>query len=163
VLVDYQLSDLDGVATTRLMKAAVPGASVILMTESRDETVVAAAIAAGCAGVVDKDRAWVELVGAVSGAYRGETIISHEELQRVLPILRDGRRRGSGGVLTDRERDVLSCISEGLSNRAVAERLGVTANTVRNHVQRILYKLNVHSKLEAVVVAAQERLLGDRP
>lgn len=68
------------------------------------------------------------------------------------------RLRGRGEHLTDREEEVLACLREGLSNASVAERLGVTANTVHNHVQRILYKLNVHSKMEAVVLTSREGL-----
>ena len=68
---------------------------------------------------------------------------------------------GQADGLTDRELQVLECVSEGLSNRAVAQRLGVTTNTIRNHVQRILYKLDVHSKLEAVAITAQKQVLRD--
>ena len=96
------------------------------------------------------------MVSAVRAAYHGETIISQEELQRVLSKVRGGGDAGRATHLTDREEDVLACLREGLSNAQVAERLGVTANTVRNHVQRILYKLNVHSKLEAVVLTSRE-------
>lgn len=161
ILVDYELPDLDGVATTRALRAAVPEASVILMKESIDDAVVADAIAAGCAGVLDKSRAWVELVRAVRAAYHGEMAISQADLQRVVPRLGDERPRGVTRHLTDREHQVLTCMADGLSNQAAAERLGVTSNTIRNHVQRILYKLNVHSKLEAVVVATQERRADD--
>jgi PAS domain S-box-containing protein len=154
VLIDFDLPDVDGVATATAIKAAHPEVSLILMIQSQNEEVVSAAIAAGCAGVLHKDRAWVELVAAVRAAYHGETSLSEMDLQGVLP--RDGAQgRDRTADLTAREREVLACISEGLSNRAVGERLHVTTNTVRNHVQRILYKLDVHSKLEAVVVATQ--------
>jgi PAS domain S-box-containing protein len=157
ILVDLALPDLDGISTARRLKAALPDVSIILMTEAHDERVVEDAIEAGCAGVLDKARAWVELVGAVRAAYHGHTAIPHRVLQRVLPKLRDDRRRELLSFLTDREREVLACISEGLSNQAVAERLGMKANTVRNHVQRILWKLGAHSKLEAVVLAGQSQ------
>jgi DNA-binding NarL/FixJ family response regulator len=101
-------------------------------------------------------RAWVELVSAVRAAYHGETTISQEELQRVMAKVRREDPWGRSSHLTSREEDVLACIREGLPNAKIAERLGVSANTVRNHVQRILYKLNVHSKLEAVVVTSGE-------
>jgi PAS domain S-box-containing protein len=157
LLIDYELSDRDGLVTARLVRAALPEASVILMIGSYDSRIVAEAIDAGCAGVLDKDRAWVELVGAVRAAHRGDTVLSQAQLQRALPRLREGPLRGSRADLTKREREVLGYIAEGLSNRAVAERLNVTPNTIRNHVQRILSKLGVHSKLEAVVVATRDR------
>jgi DNA-binding NarL/FixJ family response regulator len=153
VLIDADLPDLDGVATARLIADAVPAVSVILMTEAYDNKAVRAAVDAGCVGVLDKKRAWVDLVSAVRAAYQGQTTFSHDELQRALPALRAERARDALSLRTAREEEVLRCIAEGLSNRAVADRLGVTANTVRNHVQRVLYKLNVHSKLEAIVFA----------
>ena len=157
ILIDFALPDVDGIATARVLKLAVPEASLILMHETHDEAVVQAAIEAGCAGILDKARAWVELVGAVRAAYHGHTVIPHEVLQRVVPQSPEGQRRHMLSFLTDREREVLTCISDGLTNQAVAQRLGVTANTVRNHVQRILWKLGVHSKLEAVVLAGLTR------
>jgi two-component system nitrate/nitrite response regulator NarL len=155
VLIDVDLPDLGGVATARLINDAMPGVSIILMTDSYDYEVVRDAIDAGCVGVLDKNRAWVDLVGAVRAAYQGQTALSREGLQRALPALHAERARQRLAFLTARELEVLRCIAEGLSNRAVADRLGVTANTVRNHVQRILYKLNVHSKLEAIVFARE--------
>ena len=157
MLVNVELPDLDGLATTVAIKAKAPSTKVILMTEKYDDTTAIAGIEAGCAGVLDKSRAWVELVSAVRAAYHGETVLSQHDLQRVLSKVRGGGA-GRGTHLTDREEDVLACLREGLSNAFVAERLGVTANTVRNHVQRILYKLNVHSKVEAVVLTSREGL-----
>jgi DNA-binding NarL/FixJ family response regulator len=156
VLVNAELPDLDGLRTAEMIRAGTPSTRVILMTAKRDDTLSIAAIEAGCAGVLDKSRAWVELVSAVRAAYHGETIISQEELQGVLTTLRLGGPEGHSTRLTDREQEVLACLREGLSNAMVAERLGVSPNTVRNHVQRILYKLNVHSKLEAVVLTSRE-------
>jgi DNA-binding NarL/FixJ family response regulator len=156
VLIDYALPDRDGIATARLMKAAVPGVSVILMTESYDEALVADAVEAGCAGVLDKDRAWVELVGAVRAAYHGQTTLTQADLQGLLPRLADGRPESRLSYLTEREREVLALLTQGQSTRAIADELAITSNTARNHIQRILYKLNVHSRLEAVVVATEE-------
>ncbi|MEY2468018.1 MAG: hypothetical protein QOF21_716, partial [Actinomycetota bacterium] len=87
VLLDYELPDGDGVTTARAMRLAVPEASVILMSQSYDAAVVALAIEAGCAGVLDKNRAWVELVGAVRAAFHGQVTLSQDDLQRVLPGL----------------------------------------------------------------------------
>jgi len=157
-LVNFDLPDLDGVTTARRMKAAARSCSVILMTDRYDDDVALASIEAGCAGVLDKGRAWVELVSAVRAAFHGETTISQHELQRVVSKVRGGGHPGRATDLTDREEGVLACMRDGLSNAEVAQRLGITPNTVRNHVQRILFKLNVHSKLEAVVVTSREGL-----
>jgi DNA-binding NarL/FixJ family response regulator len=156
VLIDNTLPDGDGISAARAIKTVLPDTSIILVNDSYDADVVAEAIAAGCSGVLDKTRAWVELVGAVRAAYFGQTTLSEDDLRRVLPRLSEARPSGRTSFLTRREREVLACIADGQSNRAVADRLGITANTVRNHVQRILYKLGVHSKLEAVVIVNQE-------
>jgi PAS domain S-box-containing protein len=155
-LVRAELPDGDGIATTMSIRAEVPSTKVILTTRKHDDAIAIAGIEAGCAGVLDMSRAWVELVSAVRAAYHGETTISQEELQRVMAKVRREDPWGRSSHLTSREEDVLACIREGLPNAKIAERLGVSANTVRNHVQRILYKLNVHSKLEAVVVTSGE-------
>lgn len=158
VLVNSDLPDLDGITTTRRIKASSPSANVILMTDRHDDDVALSSIEAGCAGVLDKRRAWVELVSAVRAAYHGETTLSQWERQRVVSKVRGGGHPGRATELTAREEEVLACMREGLSNAQVAQRLGITPNTVRNHVQRILFKLNVHSKLEAVVVTSREGL-----
>jgi len=162
VLVTVELPDGDGITTTRIIRTDVPSTKVILMTRKHDDAVAIAGIEAGCAGVLDKSRAWVELVSAVRAAYHGETTISQEELQRVLAKVRRQDPSGRSTHLTNREEEVLACMREGLPNAKVAERLGISANTVRNHVQRILYKLNAHSKLEAVVATSGEGLRQGR-
>jgi PAS domain S-box-containing protein len=160
VIVDHGLPDLDGVETVALIRASLPGVRAVLLVDDHDEDVVLAAVEAGCNGVLEKARAWVEVVAAVEAANRGGTVLSQEELQGVISSARRQEPdRPSKGELTEREREVLVCISEGLSNKQVAERLGLTVNTVRNHVQRILYKLDAHSKLEAVVVARDEGMV----
>ncbi|MEA2902068.1 MAG: two-component system, cell cycle sensor histidine kinase and response regulator CckA [Actinomycetota bacterium] len=157
-LVTADLPDGDGIMTTKTIRAHAPSTKVILMTKGHDDAVAIAGIEAGCAGVLDKSRAWVELASAVRAAYHGETTISQDELQRVLAKVRGEEPAGRATRLTRREEEVLACLREGLPNAKVAERLGVSANTVRNHVQRILSKLNVHSKLEAVVLTSREGL-----
>jgi DNA-binding NarL/FixJ family response regulator len=161
VILDALLPDVGGAATALRIKAEAPRTSILLLALEHDDALAAGAIAAGCAGVVDKQRAWVELASAVRAAFHGETSISQAELQQVVTKVRDSWRPGRAQDLTAREREVLLCMTQGLSNQQVATRLSVTVNTVRNHVQRILYKLDVHSRLEAVVLATREGLLDD--
>jgi PAS domain S-box-containing protein len=161
VIIDAGLPEIGGAATTLRIKAEAPATNVILLALDHDEALAAGAIAAGCSGVVDKRRTWVELASAVRAAYYGETTISQAELQQVVTKVRDSWQPGRAQDLTPREREVLLCLTQGLSNRQAATRLGVTLNTVRNHVQRILYKLNVHSRLEAVVLATRDGMLDE--
>lgn len=159
VVLDVAIPDAGGAATALRIRSRSPSTSILMLVAGHDEAVAAGAIAAGCSGVIDKARIWVELAGAVRAAYLGQSSISPAELQAVVTKVREGWQPGRGHHLTAREREVLRCITQGMSNQQVAARLHVSVNTVRNHVQRILYKLDAHSKLEAVVVATRERLL----
>jgi PAS domain S-box-containing protein len=159
VIVDVGLPGVGGSAAILAIKRDAPSTSAILLVNEHDDVVAAGAIAAGCSGVVERDRSWVELASAVRAAYHGETTISQAELQRVVHAVRDSWQPGRAEHLTAREREVLVCLTQGLSNQQAATRLGVTVNTVRNHVQRILYKLGVHSRLEAVVLASRAGIL----
>jgi len=150
-LVDYDLPDLDGLETVAFLRASAPSVKALLLAEGLDDDLVLAGIDAGCNAVLDKRRMTVELMGTLENLGR-EGNAARTELPGAAPVGGQGPDRGKVS-LTERESEVLVYISEGLSNRQVAEKLGLTVNTVRNHVQRILYKLNVHSKLEAVLAA----------
>jgi DNA-binding NarL/FixJ family response regulator len=113
-------------------------------------------VEAGCTGLVSKLKAASELVRAVRAAARGETFLSAEAV-RHLGARRSGHSVGSD--LSRREIDVLQCLADGLSNAAIAERLFLSPNTVGNHLQRIMLKLNAHSKLEALVAALRHGLV----
>ncbi len=161
VLMDFGLPDLDGATTARLLRDAHPSAQIVMLTGQIDDLVFAAAIEAGCVGVVTKDKASSELLSAVRAAGAGELAIPPATLARLLPILRrDGQ--SAKPQLTAREHQVLELLVEGAPTATIAERLFVSPNTVRNHVQRILVKLGVHSKLEAVAVALRLGLV-DKP
>lgn len=163
VLMDYELPDGNGVDATRAVKAAVPDAKVVMLTSFADESVLVGAIEAGCCGFLTKHKSAQDVVTAVRLAAAGEALISPDMLVRLLPRLRRGtQERGVGSDLTAREREVLGLLAEGLSSEAIAARLFLSANTVRNHVQSVLTKLGAHSRLEAVSIAARAGLLDRR-
>ncbi len=159
VVMDYQLPDTDGATTTKALREVRPETKVVMLTGLSDDHVLVESIEAGCSGYVTKTNAVEELVHAVRAAHAGEAVISPAMLARLLPKLRPQPAR-TGTDLTKREREVLSLLAEGLSNAAIAERLYVSLNTVRNHVQNILTKLQVHSKLEAVSTAVRRGLIS---
>jgi DNA-binding NarL/FixJ family response regulator len=119
---------------------------------------VTAAIRAGCVGLLTKDKAVHQLVKAVRAVHVGNAYLSSQAVARMVTRVRL-ERRGLGEGLTGREREVLQLMAAGRSNQLIAEQLFVSVNTVRNHSQKILLKLDAHSKLEAVAIAYREGLI----
>jgi DNA-binding NarL/FixJ family response regulator len=158
VLVDYQMPDLDGVATAAEIKRRHPDQMVIMLTASNDDRVLLAAIDAACSGFLTKDRAAVEVADAVRSAAAGEAVISPALLARLLPKL-NRTQPAIGSDLTEREREILELVARGLTNKAIAAELHLSVNTIRNYVQYILNKLAAHSKLEAVATAVREGII----
>jgi DNA-binding NarL/FixJ family response regulator len=158
VLIDYELPDGDGVAATRAIKEAHPEVQVVMLTSYGDDRVLVAAIEAGCSGYVTKHSPGQVVAAAIRQAAAGEAVISASMLHHLLPQLRT-TDRGLGTTLTPREHQILEMLADGASGRAIAERLYLSFNTVRNHAQSILDKLGVHSRLEAVAVAVQEGII----
>jgi putative two-component system response regulator len=159
VLMDFELPDGDGPEATEQIKSLTPSTKVIMLTARTDDRALIRSIAAGCSGFVRKDDAVEVLLAAIVAAHEGETIAPPTDLAPLLRQLRP-TRRGLGSDLTPRELEVLGLIAAGLVNKQIAQQLGVRLNTVRNHVQNILYKLQAHSKLEAVATAVREGIDG---
>jgi two-component system, NarL family, response regulator DevR len=158
ILIDYHMPGRDGVSIAAEIKRNHPEIMVIMLTGSAEDHVVLAAIEAGCSGYVTKDRAATELVDAVRSAAAGEVVISPALLARLLPQL--NRTSAASGVqLTERELQLLGLMAKGSTNKVIADELNLSVNTVRNYVQILLTKLNVHSKLEAVSTAVREGII----
>lgn len=158
VLMDYALPDGDGVAATAQIKGRHPAVKIVMLTSYVNEEVLVAAIEAGCSGYVTKAKGGEELTAAVRLAAEGEALVSPDMLARLLPRLRR-QQRGIGADLTGRERQVLALLAEGATKEVIAQRLVLSTNTVRNHIQNVLVKLGAHSRLEAVATATREGLL----
>lgn len=160
VLLDYQLPDADGATAARDILATAPDTRIVVLTGFADSATIHAALEAGCTGFLTKDRAASELVGAVRAAHAGESPISPDSASMLLPHFGAAPATdGGGGGLTDREREILAFIAQGLSNQAIANQLFISVNTVRNHVQNLNRKLGASSKLEAASIAQQRGLI----
>lgn len=158
ILMDYRLPDGTGAEAARAISAAVPGAKVLMLTSAEDDTILVDALESGCAGFITKYRSVREVVSAIEAIRKGDTVFPADMLARILPRMR-GQRPDLGADLTPREVEVLRLLAQGLSNSAIAATLDIRLNTVRNHVQNLLTKLNAHSKLEAVAAAARAGLI----
>ena len=162
LLLDHRLPDGDGVPAIPRLKALRPSMAVVVLTASAAEHVMVAAIEAGVSGFVSKTRGLGELTAAVRAAAAGEAVVSPEMLSRLLPRLQRGRTGIARVTMTEREREVMALVAEGLTNAAIADRLTVSVHTVRNHVANLSAKLGASSKLEALAIAVREGLLPDR-
>jgi DNA-binding NarL/FixJ family response regulator len=160
VLLDHRMPDGDGVSAIPELRALRPGLGIVVLTASAADHVLMAAIEAGASGFLSKSRSIDEVTAAVRAAAAGESVISPEMLARLLPRFQRSAAQGAA-ELTDREREVLSLVAEGLSNAAIAGRLIVSVHTVRNHIASMSAKLGAHSKLEALSIAVRQGLLPD--
>ena len=158
VLVDYELPDADGATLTRALKRSAPDVQVVMLTGHGDERVLLDAIDAGCSGFLTKERAAAEVADAIRIVADGDALISPQMLTRLLPHLARQQPR-PGADLTVRERELLAGLARGLSNRAIADEMFLSVNTVRNYVQSVLAKLGAHSRLEAVSVAVRAGII----
>jgi len=163
VLMDYRLPDGTGAEATRAIKARWPAARVVMLTALNDDETILESIQAGADGYLTKDRAVDEVVDAVRAAHAGETLLPRSVIlgiaQRVAAARDRGNARRQVEPLTARELEVLRALTEGLSTPEICERLFIAPNTLRTHVQNIMGKLRVHSKLEAVAFALRHRLV----
>jgi two-component system response regulator DevR len=158
LLLDQRLPDGLGTDLLPQLFAAAPRMKVLLVTAEASDSVLLAAIEGGCAGFVRKGARATELIEAIRGAARGETIIDAADLRRLLPRLRGGHKLGDD--LTQRERTILRLLVEGTSTTAIAQELVIAVTTARNHVQAVITKLGAHSRLEAVAIALREEIVS---
>jgi two-component system, NarL family, nitrate/nitrite response regulator NarL len=163
VLMDYHLPDGTGAEATRAIKARWPAARVVMVTALTDDETVLESIQAGADGYLTKDRAADDVVQAVRAAHAGETLLPRSVIVEIARRVAAARERGDERrmvePLTPRELEVLKALTEGLSTPEICDRLFIAPNTLRTHVQNIMGKLRVHSKLEAVAFALRYRLV----
>jgi DNA-binding NarL/FixJ family response regulator len=163
VLMDYRLPDGTGADATRFIKSRWPNVRVIMLTAVTDDETVLDSIQAGADGYLTKDRAIADVVDAVRAADAGEILLPRAVIfgiaQRVAAARERSAARNPIEQLTPRELEVLRALAEGLASNQICERLFIAPNTLRTHVQNIMSKLRVHSKLEAVAVALRYRLV----
>jgi DNA-binding NarL/FixJ family response regulator len=169
VVMDLMMPGIDGIEATARIRADLPEVEVIALTSFVEEARVLAAIEAGAAGFLLKDAEADELAAAIRAAAAGEVHLDPAIAGIVARRMRAGNadtaaRQAADGVasLTQRERDVLACVAQGLPNRAVADRLGITERTARTHVSNILAKLGLSSRTQAALFAVQNGLDQER-
>ena len=161
VLMDIDFKDeMSGIEATRRIKEISPATKVVIMTAHDDDRLLVDAVEAGASGFLSKDDAAQELLAAAKSAADGEVLIDPQTLARLLPQVareRDLKRDALMLLedLTEREKEILGLLAQGMRNDAIAAQLYISPQTVQTHVRNILGKLRVHSKLEAVAFAVR--------
>jgi DNA-binding NarL/FixJ family response regulator len=151
---------LDGIKATRRIKEVSPATKVVIMTAHDNDRLLVKAVEAGASGFLGKEEAAGEVLSAAKAAAEGEVLIDPATLTRLLhqvSMEREVRRAAEAllGELTERERQVLQLLAEGMRNEGIAHKLFISPQTVQTHVRNMLAKLGVHSKLEAVPFAVK--------
>ena len=157
ILMDLVMPDGDGVAATRQIRAAHPEIQVIALTSFKEEELVQSALQAGAIGYLLKNTSIDELAKAIRAANEGKPTLALEAAQA---LIGSATRTTLEYRLTDREREVLALMVEGLTNRQIAQRLTLSHSTIKFHVSSILSKLGAASRTEAVSLALQHRLVN---
>jgi DNA-binding NarL/FixJ family response regulator len=172
VLMDVRMPDLDGISATRELARAAPAVRVLILTTFEQDDYVFGALRAGASGFLLKRTRPEELIAAVHTIAAGDSLLSPSVTRLVIdrmaqqptPELADQAKLDG---LTPREREVLELIARGLSNREIAAALAVEASTIRTHVKRILMKLGLRDRIQAVIFAYETGVnrpaVGARP
>jgi DNA-binding NarL/FixJ family response regulator len=161
-LIDVRMPGLDGLAACCAIKQECPATSVILITIHENPEYLFEALKAGAAGYVLKDISQRELLTAVQGVLRGESMLNKELVTRLLQRLAretPSQEDPSPEPLSPREREVLHLLTQGQTNREIAQHLTVSVSTVKIHVEHILAKLGVSDRTQAAVRAIELGLL----
>lgn len=163
VLMDVRMPKLAGIEATRQIASVLPSARVVMLTVSDEDEDLFEAIKAGASGYLLKEVDPAEIARAVRQIYGGHSLLSPAVASKLVSefasISKKADERAARPSLTDREVEVLQLASDGLTNRQIGRRLGISENTVKNHIRNILEKLHLHSRMEAVLYAVREELI----
>lgn len=162
VLMDLVMPEMDGIEATRRIRALSPSTQVIVLTSYSEDERIFPAIKAGALSYLLKDVGPEELVRAIKAARRGEATLHPAVAGRLMQEL-TVTRSSPLDELTERERDVLACIAQGMNNAEIATFLTIGERTVKTHVSNILSKLHLQDRTQAALLALRERLVSLDP
>jgi len=158
ILMDMVMPDMDGATATRVIRQKFPHVQVIALTSFKEGELIKNALEAGAIAYLLKDVSADDLVRAIRAAHAGRATLSPEAAQAL--VEKANQPPAPGLDLTEREREVLALMVEGLNNTQIAGRLTVSPSTIKSHVSNILSKLGVASRTEAVTLALRNRMVS---
>ncbi|WP_408009791.1 response regulator [Pseudalkalibacillus sp. A8] len=159
VLLDINLPDKNGVELTAILKRDYPNVKVLILTMHSMDEYFMAAIREGADGYLLKDAPSVQVVEAIRTVAKGESVIDPTLTKKLLGYYNQKNEPADKSELTEREKEVLICLVDGLSNKEIGERLYISDKTVKIHVSKIFKKINVKSRSQAVIYAVQNQLV----
>ncbi|MFI5425887.1 response regulator [Aeromicrobium sp. UC242_57] len=162
MLMDVQMPRMDGIEATRRVVQQVPGCRVLILTTFDDDDYLFAALQAGASGFMLKNCPPADLVAAIRVVAQGHSLLAPEVTQRVIARSTErerGPRPPGFDDLTERELDVLTAMGRGFSNGEIATELFVSETTVKSHVSRVLMKLGVRDRVQAVILVHESGLM----
>jgi DNA-binding NarL/FixJ family response regulator len=162
-VLNADLPRCDGVRAARHIRERLPTCRIVMIAEGNDHQILADAVHAGANGYLTKTSPLTDLVDAIKAVHRGDTLVPASMLGELLARLIDRRREQDEAIrrirrLTPREREVLALLANGGDNDSIAAALVISPQTARTHIQNVLVKLGVHSRLEAAALAIQNGL-----
>jgi DNA-binding NarL/FixJ family response regulator len=163
IVMDLQMAPIDGIESTRQIRALYDDVDVVALTAFAEEERVHAALEAGASGYLLKDSEADDVAAAVRAAHRGELRLDPGIARRLMSSLRTHRAEDALSELTSRELDVLRLVAGGEPNKQIAAELAISERTARTHVSRILRKLHLTSRTQAALWAVREGLTDEEP
>ena len=163
VVMDLQMAPIDGIESTRQIRALYNDIEVVALTSFAEEERVHAALEAGASGYMLKDSDADDVAAAVRAAHRGELRLEPMIARRLMASLREERADDPTAELTARELEVLRLVAAGKPNKQIATELSISERTARTHVSRILRKLRLSSRTQAALWAVREGLVEVEP
>ena len=165
VLLDMRMPGMSGLEVLQELKSREVAMPVVMLTTSRDEGDVVSALQKGARGYLLKDMEPEDLIKALSDIVAGQTVVAPELTIVLAKAVQGGASEEASGQralaeLTPRELEILCLLAEGQSNKVIARNLGISDGTVKLHVKAILRKLDVHSRVEAAVIAVEQNICG---
>jgi len=160
ILMDVKMPGVDGIEALRLLRDAENPARVLIVTSFTEQRTVVPALRAGAAGYVYKDVDPVALADAIRSVHAGHVLLQPEVAGALLTQDHNPSGQGRGNALTEREREVLTLIADGRSNREIARALVLSEKTVKTHVSNILMKLDLADRTQAALWAVRNGIGG---
>ena len=163
VLLDLNMPGMSGVETLQLMRQDCPDTAIVMLTVSEDAEDLSVALKAGASGYLLKNIDTDYLTRAIRRAAAGETVVAEAMTAKLVAQLQSGAVAPVASELdklTPREREILDCLARGESNKSIARTLELAESTVKIHVQNVLKKLKLSSRVQAAVYAIEHRMQG---